>query len=115
MLKIIETQKGGLTIYRLEGELVRETHRAFGKRVAELAEQGGGRIILDLWDLEFMDSFGIGALLGVNQAIRRKGGVIALYRMNPNIKRVLELVVRDSVFLTANSLHALLQHFARPA
>ena len=107
MLKIYKTMRAGTWLYRLQGELVRENHRDFKKRIIEIyrSESAKGRrcIILDLWDLDFVDSMGLGAMLEARGAVEKLGGTLRLTRLNPNVKRVLDIVFKDKVFDVARA------------
>jgi len=85
---------GDSLIVRMEGELDLKTADAFKARVrAELAASGRIRhLILDLRGVPFIDSSGIGAILGRCREIReeRQGRVIALAPRRP-VRRVLAL------------------------
>ncbi len=49
------------------------------------------KMILDLQNVEFMDSSGIGMLLGRYKNVIRNNGTIGLMNVNKNIKRIFEM------------------------
>jgi anti-anti-sigma factor len=108
MLKIYKSMRAGTWLYRLEGELVRDNHSNFKNRIVEIyrAESAKGRriIILDMWDVDFVDSMGLGALLDARQAVAALGGTLKLTRLSPNVKRVLDIVFKDKVFEVARAV-----------
>ena len=46
------------------------------------------RLILDFKDMSFMDSSGIGVILGRYRFLCRRGGEVAVRNMNPHVKKV---------------------------
>lgn len=64
----------------------------------ERIEQGHGQIVIDLAQVEFMDSSALGALIA---AVKRMGaiGSIALARPGPAVARLLSLTRMDKVFV----------------
>lgn len=104
MLKIKPVNKYHVEVQKLEGELVRENAKAFQDKVMEIALRNNWRVILDMWDVEFMDSRGIAALLEVNTKIKDHGGTLELVDLNPNIKRVIDQVLKSTVFTVLPNL-----------
>jgi anti-sigma B factor antagonist len=59
--------------------------------LAELVEQGIYHLVVDLEQVSFMDSSGIGVLMGVHRRLREHGGSLRLAAPNARVRRVLEL------------------------
>ena len=57
-------------------------------KIDELAQAGQKKFIIDLSNTEFMDSTGIGILIGSLTAVRRAGGDIKLAGMEKRIRNV---------------------------
>ena len=49
------------------------------------------QLILDLSGLTFMDSSGIGVILGRYRILRDRGGCVAVMHMNPHIARIFHM------------------------
>ena len=49
-------------------------------------------MILDLENVSFIDSLGVGAIIAVAQQIRRRKGDVKLFGMADNIHRVFDLI-----------------------
>lgn len=64
----LETLARGITLVHTFGEIDFCTTRAFRASVARALDEGASRVIVDLSHLAFIDSSGIGALVG---AVRR--------------------------------------------
>jgi anti-sigma B factor antagonist len=80
----------GLHIVALHGELDLATANGLVEALVEIA---GSTLVVDLADLSFMDSSGIGALVGARKRIRAKGlGELVVTRPTPIVREVLEIV-----------------------
>ncbi len=107
MLKIYKTMRAGIWLYRLEGELVRGTHDKLVRTCMELykLEKSKGRpyLILDLWDVDFVDSQGLGGMLALKHTIEQRGGMLKLTRINPKVKRVMDALFKEKVFQVSHA------------
>ena len=72
------------------------------------AVAGGARLLaLDLSELDFIDSFGIGAVVGALKRLRQRGGDLALVCPSPRIRRVFEICDLDRILALHDSLDSL--------
>ena len=53
-----------------------------------IADPGIKKLVLDLENMSFMDSSGIGVILGRYREIRQRGGEVAVKNMNPQVEKV---------------------------
>ena len=65
--------------------------------VAEAIAGGATHVLVDLGDTEFMDSSGLGALIGALKMARQAGGDLRIANIRPQVKMVLELTSMDRV------------------
>lgn len=84
-----EITAGGHTVLRPIGELEATTVPMFRQAVAEIGS--GQDVIVDMARLVFLDSCGIGALIGAVRRTRELGGTIALAAVRPPVARALDL------------------------
>lgn len=59
---------------------------------------GKSNLILDLSDVEYMDSSALGVLLGLQRAARLNGGSLVLCGLHDNLKRILKITSLEGVF-----------------
>jgi anti-anti-sigma factor len=84
----------------LVGELDLETAPQFRERLAE-AEHGAGTVVVDLRGVTFMDSCGIGELVGANQRAHRDGRrLIVVKGEDTPIDTMLHMAAVDKTFET---------------
>ena len=79
-------------VVRLAGEFDLHSAHDFRRRVdAELDESPRLKnLVLVLGDVQFIDSSGLGALLGRYKRIRARGGRVVAVGVNPRVRRVFE-------------------------
>ena len=71
--------------------------------VAAVAE-GSRLLLLDLSELDFVDSFGIGAVVGALKRLRQRGGDLALVCPSSRIRRVFEICDLDRILVLHDSI-----------
>lgn len=86
------TTKDDVLIIRLKGELDHHTAEKLKEQVEQRLEDKSVRhILLNLADLSFMDSSGLGVILGRYKQISQKGGQMIVCAISPTIYRLFEL------------------------
>lgn len=70
----------------------------FRCNINESIEAGAKVILVDLQDVTFMDSSGLGTLVVALKAVRAKGGKMFLCSVNDQVKMLFELTSMGSVF-----------------
>jgi anti-sigma B factor antagonist len=70
-----------------------DTEAARGAAVIRVAT----RLTIDLNECEFMDSSGLGAIIGGLKVARQAGGDLRIARLTPQVRTVLELTNLDRV------------------
>lgn len=86
-----EKGKGGL-IVRLSGELDHsEATRLRVELDALIRDTGAKKLILDLNGLDFMDSSGIGLIIGRYKLMARRGGSVAVLGPDARVDRLFRM------------------------
>lgn len=88
---VTTSPSGRKALIRVEGELDLYGAPAFAKAVLAGVEGGWSRLCLDLSALEYLDSTGVGAIIRVLQALRKKGGSLVSRGIQGSPRKVLEL------------------------
>lgn len=85
--------EGQALIATLEGELDLHTSPQFKKEITKLVstDQHIKHLIIDVKDLYFIDSSGLGVILGRYRELEERGGRLYFAQANPQIKRVLQM------------------------
>jgi anti-anti-sigma factor len=80
-----------VTVIKCQGRLVRENTEEI-RNVVQPLIQRGGRIALDFADLQYLDSSGLGAIVGLKvSAINRGLCVLELRNLTPRVKELLSM------------------------
>lgn len=87
------------TTLRCEGDLDIVTSEDVKRQLANLVEAGSGTVTLDLRDVGFVDSSGLGALVAVHHYAEAKGSQLVV-RSVPNHVRDLFSITRLDNLLT---------------
>lgn len=84
--------KGSILCVRLDGELDHHSSEMLRKAVDEELNKGLYKhLVLNLEKLSFMDSSGLGVILGRYKRITSKGGEMVVCSISLPIKRLLEM------------------------
>ncbi|MBD8497685.1 anti-sigma F factor antagonist [Paenibacillus arenosi] len=87
----LEHQRNVL-ITRLKGELDHHTAELVRVQLDEAIQRGQiNHVVLSLKELSFMDSSGLGVILGRYKLLKGKGGKMVVCDMNPAVRRLFEL------------------------
>ncbi|TCZ77496.1 anti-sigma F factor antagonist [Paenibacillus albiflavus] len=79
-------------IVRLKGELDHHTSDVVRARMEEAINNGDAfHLVLSLRDLSFMDSSGLGVILGRYKQVTSRGGKLVICHVNPAVNRLFEL------------------------
>lgn len=95
-----------------EGELDAYSVAAFREAFAELGEES--RLIVDLGGVQFMDSAGLGALIGGIRRVRENDGAIAVFCDRANITRLLHTTGFDRIVTVSEELTAAIAALDEP-
>ncbi len=82
---------GGRTVVSVVGELDVYTCPRLRDELTRLSAEGQHRLALDLRELAFTDSSGLGVLVGAVKRANNGGGKVALVAVRENILRVLRI------------------------
>ncbi len=88
-----------ITLLSLKGTIVAgRDSEILTELVAQFLEAGETRIILDLAQVTFIDSTGIGAIIRVHSAAMRKAAWVKLLHLTKRVYDVLQITRLSSVF-----------------
>lgn len=79
-------------IVELRGELDHHTSEDLRKRIDQIYYNNNlSSIVIDLKGLNFMDSSGIGLIMGRYKNCKERGGTVSIISTSSNIERILEM------------------------
>jgi len=68
------------------------------RQINELLEQKHRNFVLNLTDVPYIDSFGLGQLISIWTSIRSRDGQLILLRPTDHVRQLLKISKLDSVF-----------------
>lgn len=96
---IEESQVDGVTVFRLTGDFISEPDQmTFQQKVRDLVRIGKIRLIVDLRNVHYINSCGIGSLVGALTTLRRSGGDIHLAETTREVRSVFETAQLQLIF-----------------
>lgn len=122
MLEYKSRQQGDVTILDLSGRISVGEALAFGpgsglvlgQVIRELAEKGQKRILLNLKDVKYIDSSGVGDLVRSATSLRRQGGDLKLLSPAPMVLEILQITRLDRVLDIKHDESLAVQSFSEP-
>jgi anti-anti-sigma factor len=91
------------SVLSLTGYLDAHTVAEFDKRADEVISAGSTRLVLDMQDLNYISSAGIGALMSLSQRLRKDGGDLVLLQPTAKVHKILDLLGFTKIFHLSNS------------
>jgi anti-sigma B factor antagonist len=122
MLEYKIRQTGDVTILDLSGRISVGEALAFGpgsgvvlgEVVRGLAKKGQRKILLNLKDVTYADSSGVGDLVGSLASLQRQGGELKLLSPNPRLSELLRITHVYQLFEIKDDEVSAIQSFSKP-
>lgn len=109
-MKLESEHRGNILVIRAVNDRIDAAGAIqFKERMREIVEEPSERVVLDLSNVMFLDSSGLGAVVSVMKAlgpVRR----LELSGLTPTVEKVLRLTRMDSVFIIHKALPEELRH-----
>jgi len=99
-------ERDGYAVLSVRGEVDVYTAPRFRERLIELVGEGRHRIIVDLEGVDFLDSTGLGVLVGGLKRLRSHDGDLLLVCTQSRILKVFEITGLTKVFSIFDSVDA---------
>ena len=103
-MKIDERAVKGVTILDLQGKmLIGEGDELLREKINQLVENGAEKIVLNLADVPYVDSAGLGEIVRCYTTVSRKNGKLKLVNLTKKIQDLLAITKLLTVFETYDS------------
>lgn len=110
--QISTSSERAVALLCIKGTIVGPDDReALQGKIQELLEGGQTSLILDLGQVNFVDSGGIGGLIAASNLVMRKSGCMRLLHVTKKIHDVLQITRLSSVFGMYDDLQKALESF----
>jgi anti-sigma B factor antagonist len=92
------TDAESIDVIEMYGEIVMANSPSIREQIQEIINRGKGQVLIDLKDVNFMDSSGLSVLVSALKTIRLKNGNLALLKLSPEVKTLIELTRLHQIF-----------------
>ena len=111
-MKIDERAVNGVTILDLQGKmLIGEGDELLREKINQLVENGTERIVLNLADVPYVDSAGLGEIVRCYTTVSRKNGKLKLLNLTKRIHDLLSITKLLTVFETFDTEEEVVKSF----
>jgi anti-sigma B factor antagonist len=111
-LEVTQREMNGIYVLALKGRLaLGEESRGLLTLIDNLLASGATRMVINLEQVHYVDSAGLGALIEMQRKTKAKGGSLKLCHLGPNLKRALEMARLLPIFETSPSESAAIASF----
>jgi len=98
-MKLKTSAQGPVTVFHLDGNLMGGPDAtALNSKLHELVEKGKTQVVIDLKKVEFMNSSGLGLLIGGASLMKNAGGGLKLASVSAKIMTLIKIARLGSVF-----------------
>ncbi len=113
-LRMTDREVNGITILDIEGRIVLgEESNSFRERVKSLLAANKKKIVLNMANVTYIDSAGLGTLVATFHSARSQGATLKLANLGTKFKEVLQVTKLMTVFDVFDSEAAATQSFAK--
>jgi anti-anti-sigma factor len=103
-LEITQREMNGIYLLALKGRLVLgEESSGLLTVIDNLLASGATRMVINLEQVNYVDSAGLGALIEMHRKTKAKGGSLKLCHLRPNLRQALEMARLLPIFETCPS------------
>jgi anti-sigma B factor antagonist len=92
------TSGSGVTVVRIDGQLIVGNRQDLKALIQESLEAGDRKFLIDCTHTAYIDSSGLGALVTISKKIRENGGELRLAGLNEDLRSLFELTKLDALF-----------------
>jgi anti-anti-sigma factor len=98
-MRIKQTEEQGATVLEVEGTVrLGESAQQFAATLESIFANSTGGVVIDFARIDYLDSTGIGELVGYLQKFTRANRRVALFRPHHRLEALLNLTRLDGVF-----------------
>ncbi len=97
-MEINLNNKGNVVEIKVKGDIEMMTIKEFKEKLLDIGENNDVDITLDLSEVDYIDSSGVGVLISLNKIQRKKGKKLELTKVSPKFLNVLKLSSLAEVF-----------------
>lgn len=105
-LSLATREVTGHQVVEVRGEVDVYTASMLRQRLLEIIDSGAERVVVDLRRVDFLDSTGLGVLVGALKRLRMAGGDLSLVCHDEKLLKIFRITALDRVFALHDSVAA---------
>ena len=105
-LEIPDSDVHGWTVVAAAGEIDVAAAPMLRERLVDLIGEGAHQVVLDLENVDFIDSTGLGVLVGAVRRARAEDGDLRIVCTNSRLLRIFDITGLGEVFTIESSVEA---------
>ena len=109
-MQVNTEQRDGATIVRPDGDIDLSTSSVLRTSLQEAHESAEGKLVIDLSNVQYMDSSGVATLVECLQISRRSGITLLLCELHERVLSVFQIARLDGVFDIVPTLDEAINH-----
>lgn len=98
IVKFDKYEENGVYILKIIGDMDNANSMRVKNKIEEMLSGEERRIIIDLEEVDYINSYGIGLIRSAKSHAEKVGGDIALINLEGRLRTILEMVGMDEVF-----------------
>jgi len=103
-LKMSQREVDGVTVVALDGRIVLgEENNALREKVKGLVAEGKKKIVLNVNNITFIDSAGLGTLVTSHHAAKKEGASVRLCHLNNKFQQLLQITKLQTLLYISNT------------
>lgn len=111
-MQIDQRSVGDVVVLDLKGKMILgEGDELLRDKIHSLMDQGHRKVLLNLAELQYMDSAGLGAMVGAYTTVNNKQGTLKLLNLTKRIQDLLTITKLITIFETYESEAEALKSF----
>ena len=103
-MEIIDEVIGKAMVLKLSGRLDSTSSAILKDRVKDCAKSGQTRLVIDMAEVDFVDSSGLGTLVACLRSVNKVGGDIRIAGLQDRVRAVFELIRLHQIFEVFDSI-----------
>ncbi|GAA2435543.1 anti-sigma factor antagonist BldG [Actinomadura vinacea] len=101
---VVHRAEKDLTVVKISGEIDVFTSPRLRENLLDIIDNGALHLVVDLSDVTFLDSTGLGVLVGIYHRLRARDGSMSFMGVNDRVRRVFHVTQLTKIFVLHRSL-----------
>ncbi len=98
MLRFKTKHVGEVNLVKFSGEIDYSNFRSMKELLSSMLKDGKTKLIVDLDDIDFLDSSGLSLFISLSKEARKRGGAIKLVKVKDQILQMLKITHLVEIF-----------------